>query len=332
MKIDVFNHVFPPALFAELGRYLPAAPMARYAKLTTMHDLDARLRLLDRFDDVQQVLSLSQPPLDSCAGPDDTPRLARLGNDGMAAWCKAHPDRFPGFIASLPMNNPAAALKELDRAVTELGALGVQIYSNVNGKPLDLPEFYPIFERVAALGKTVWLHPARPPSHADYLTEDRSKFDIWWGLGWAYETSAAMARIVFSLMFDRLPGLRIICHHWGAYIPHAEGRITPSWEALGSRTGEDFSELKAQLKRPLIDYFRLFYGDTAMFGAKAASQCGLDFFGADHSLFATDCPYDTEGGAILIRDTIKVIDSLRCTAADRAAIYQGNAQRMLGVK
>ena len=98
MKIDVFNHVFPPALFAELGRYLPAAPMARYAKLTTMHDLDARLRLLDRFDDVQQVLSLSQPPLDSCAGPDDTPHLARLGNDGMAAWCKAHPLVFKCFL------------------------------------------------------------------------------------------------------------------------------------------------------------------------------------------------------------------------------------------
>ena len=330
MKIDLFNHIFPPALFARLGDYLPAAPVARYAKIATMHDIDARLRMLDEFDDVQQVLSLSQPPLDSFAPPSDTPALARLGNDGMAEWCRAAPDRFPGFIASLPMNNPDAALAELDRACVELGACGVQIYSNVEGKPLDAPEFWPVFERMAQLGKPIWLHPARPPSHADYPAEDRSMFDIWWGLGWAYETSAAMARIVFNLTFEKLPDIKIICHHWGAYIPHAEGRA-PSWERLGSRTGEDYSELLGHMKKPLNDYFRMFYADTAMFGAGPASQCGLDYFGADHSVFATDCPYDPEGGAALIRDTIAVIDGLRCTDAERQAMYEGNARKMLGL-
>ena len=331
MKIDIFNHVFPQPLFERLERHLPAVFYRRYQAITTMHDTDARLRMLDEFDDVQQVLSLSQPPLEAMAGPDETPELARLGNDGMAGWCRAHPDRFPGFIASLPMNNPDAALAELERAVGELGAVGVQTYSNVNGKPLDAPEFYPLFERMAAHGKPVWLHPARPESHADYLTEDSSMYQIWWALGWAYETSAAMARIVFSRMFDKLPELQVICHHWGGYIPHAEGRISPSWETRGARTGDPSGEAMAAMKRPLMEYFKLFYGDTAMFGAQGASQCGLDFFGAGHSLFATDCPYDEEGGARLIRDTIAVLDALRCTDAERAAMFEGNAKQMLGL-
>jgi predicted TIM-barrel fold metal-dependent hydrolase len=330
MKIDVFNHIFPPALFARLGDYLPKAPVERYAKLTTMHDIEARLRMLDAFDDVQQILSLSQPPLDSFAPPSDTPELARLGNDGMAEWCKQAPDRVPGFIASLPMNNPDAALAEIDRACLELNACGVQIYSNVEGKPLDSSEFWPVFERMAQLGKPIWLHPARPPRHADYLTEDRSMFDIWWGLGWAYETSAAMARIVFNLTFEKLPDIQIITHHWGANIPQAEGKM-PSWGRLGSRTGEDFAELLGAMKKPLNDYFKMFYADTAMFGGGPASQCGLDYFGAGHSLFATDCPYDTEGGAILIRDTIDVVSNLRCSDADKQAISEGNAKRMLGL-
>lgn len=332
MKIDVFNHIFPPAFFARLEEHLPKGPIERWKTIETLYDVDARLRMMDRFDDYRQVLSLSQPPLDAAAGPDRTPALARLANDGMAEIRDAHPDRFPGFIASPPMNNPEEAVREVERAVVELGALGVQIHSNVGGKPLDAPEFFPVFERIAQLGKPVWLHPARPQSHPDYLSEDASMYEIFWGLGWAYETSAAMARIVFSGMFDRLPDLKIIAHHWGAYIPHAEGRITWHW---GPRRSQDathkYGPLQDNLKRPVIDYFKMFHADTAMFGAGPASQAGLDFFGADKSLFASDCPFDLEGGAKLIGDTIAVVDSLQCTDADRELIYRGNARKLLGL-
>jgi len=132
-------------------------------------------------------------------------------------------------------------------------------------------------------------------------------------------------------MFDEIPDLKVIAHHWGAYVPHAEGRFTPLWErrnATASGTGHSFAD---DLKRPMIDYFRDFYVDTAMFGAKAASQAGLDFFGADHSFFATDCPYDLVGGADLIRSTIEVIDGLCCSDADRALIYESNTRKLLGL-
>ncbi len=332
MKIDVFNHVLPAGYLERMHGFAPADVLKGFASVRTLIDIDARLRMLEPFDDYQQVLSLSLPAIEEFAGPDDSPELARLANDGLAAFCKAHPDRFIGFIASMPMNNPAAALVEIDRAMGELGACGIQVLANVNGRPLDEPEFYPIFERMAELNRPIWLHPTRPPSHADYAGEDRSYYEIWWALGWAYETSAAMARLVFSGVMEKLPDLKIICHHWGAYIPHAEGRMMPLWQEGIANSAEDTGSGPKwdNLARPLTEYFKMFYGDTALFGGRAASQCGLDFFGAGHSLFATDCPYDTMDGALNIRRTIKVIDSLRCSDEDRRMIYETNLRSMIG--
>ena len=331
MKLDVFNHVFPEIFIDTLAETMPKRAVARWRSIDTLWNMDARLRLLDEFGDYQQVISMSQPPIDVLGGPEQTPALARIANDGMAAICRAHPDRFPSFLLSLPMNNPDAAVKEVDRAVTELDACGAQIHSNVNGRALDDPAFFPVFERLERLGKPVFLHPARPMAHADYQAEDESKYEIFWGLGWAYETSAAMSRIVFSGMFDKLPNLKILAHHWGAYIPHAEGRL-PHWEGRSSQSDDtDYGPLKDSLKRPVTEYFKMFYADTAMFGAQAASQCGLEFFGAGQSLFASDCPFDREGGRILMRDTIAVMENLRCTDREREDMYLNNARAFLGL-
>ena len=330
MKIDVFNHVFPTEFFEKVDGLMPDAAVKRWKSMDTIHNMDARLRMLDEFDDYQQIISMSQPPIDSIAGPNDSPALTRVANDGMARICREHPDRMPWFIASLPMNNTEAAIAEVDRVIDEHGAVGFQLFTNVNNKALDHPEFRDIFGKIAQHGKTIWLHPTRPATHPDYLTEDRSFYEIFWGFGWAYETSAAMARIVCSGMFDEIPNLRIIAHHWGAYTPHAEGRFTPSWESRNAEMG-DGKSFRDTLKKPMIDYFKDFYGDTAMFGAQAASQAGLDFFGADHSFFATDCPYDEEGGARLIRSTIEVIANLRCSEEDRIMMFESNTTKLIGV-
>lgn len=332
MKVDIFNHVFPISFMERLNGIVPDRAIVRWKSIPTLYDMDARLRLLDRFGDIQQVISMSQPPLDEMAGPELSPELARLANDGMAAICRDHPDRFPGFIASPPMNNPEAAVTEMRRAVNELGALGAQIHSNVAGKPLDAPEFLPVFACMAELGRPVWLHPSRPLTHPDYVTEEISRYDIFWALGWQYETSVAMARMVFSGMFDQLPGLKVISHHWGAYIPHAEGKIAEHWMGRKSQSDKyDYPPVGEGLKRPALDYFKDFYADTAMFGAEAASDAGLKFFGVDKSLFATDCPFDREGGAMLIGDTIKVVDGLDIDAGARERIYAGNARALLGI-
>ena len=119
----------------------------------------------------------------------------------------------------------------------------------------------------------IFLHPARSERFADYRTEETSKFEIWWALGWPYETSTAMARLVFSGAFDRWPDLTVVTHHLGGIIPYLAGRVGHGWDQLGKRTSDEdyFALLKSMKKRP-IDYFKMFYGDTAEFGSAAATQ------------------------------------------------------------
>jgi aminocarboxymuconate-semialdehyde decarboxylase len=296
-------------------------------------DLEERLRIMDRYEGYAQVLTLANPPLEVVGRSDVTPDLARLANDSMAEIVERHPDRFPAFVASLPMNNPDAALREIDRAIDDLPATGVQMFTNVAGRALDRPEFQPLFARMAERRLPIWLHPARPASVADYSGEARSKYDLWWAFGWPYETSVAMGRLVFSGIFDRHPDLAIITHHLGAMIPFCAGRVGGGLDQLGSRSDDpdDAAALGRLRKRP-IDYFRMFYGDTALFGAWHAMESGLAFFGADHVLFGTDMPFDPEKGHGFIRDTIAAMERMRTTPEDKALIYEGNARRLLRLR
>jgi predicted TIM-barrel fold metal-dependent hydrolase len=281
------------------------------------------------FGDYRQVLTLPAPTIEAVAGPDKSPEVARLANDGLAELVSNHPDRFPAFCASLPMNNPEEAVREMDRAVSKLGARGIQIYTNVNGKPLDLPEFLPIFEEAARRDLAILMHPTRGADMPDYKTEEKSLYEIWWTLGWPYETACAMSRMTFAGFFDRWPNLRVVTHHLGGMVPYFEGRVGHGWDQLGSRTSDvDYKALLKSMKKRPIDYLRLFYGDTALFGARAGTVCGLDFFGLDHVLFASDTPFEPVPG-MFIRETIKVLDSLDLTAEQRDQIYEHNARRLL---
>lgn len=331
MRLDAYTHLFPAAYFQRMQDLVTnKGAIKRWLTLPTLWDVDARLRMIDSFPDYQQVVANSMPAIEFVAGPDLSPEIARIANDGLAEMVATHPDHFPAFVASLPMNNPEAAVAEIDRAIGQLGARGVQIFTNVNGTALDGPEFLPIFARMAHHDLPIWLHPSRGAGFSDYATEDRSQYEIWWTLGWPYETSAAMARLVFSGLFDKLPDLKIITHHMGAMIPFFEGRVGAGWDQLGSRTdGDDYEKLLRSMPKRPIDYFKMFYADTALFGAKAGTQCGLSFFGADHAVFASDCPFDPEGGYQFIRETLAVLDSLDLSPADRDKIMGGNIRRLM---
>jgi aminocarboxymuconate-semialdehyde decarboxylase len=160
--------------------------------------------------------------------------------------------------------------------------------------------------------------------------EKQSRYEMWWVFGWPYETSVAMGRLVFSGLFDRQPNIKIITHHLGAMIPYFEGRVGPGLDQLGARTPTQESELvKHSLKKRPLDYFRMFYGDTALFGAVAPLECGLAFFGIDRVLFGTDMPFDPEKGPMFIRETIRAVEGMSIAPADRAKIYEGNARRLL---
>src|SRR5215471_2691721 len=126
MKIDLFNHFFPKRFLDEFINtgYAGKDIGKRVRNVPTIADLDARFRVMDEFGEYCQFLSLPAPPLEAMAGPEKSPELARVANDGLAELVAKHPSRFIGFAAALPMNNPDASVKELDRALTELGARG----------------------------------------------------------------------------------------------------------------------------------------------------------------------------------------------------------------
>jgi aminocarboxymuconate-semialdehyde decarboxylase len=336
MKIDIFNHVMPQP-YLELVKQHSKEPgmVKRMSSLRMLWDIEHRVEMLrTKFPDVRQVLTLGLPSPELLGGPDQSPAYARVANDGMAQMCLKWPRQFPAFVASLPMNNIPEALKEMDRAIGELGAKGVQIITSAAGRPLDEPEFFPVFERMANHhDRPIWMHPARPASRPDYPGEPKSKYEIWQVLGWPFETSVAMARIVFSGLLQRLPKLRIITHHCGGMIPYFAGRAETLWAQLGSRSSDkEESEVLKQLGKPPIEYFKMFYGDTVLGGAAAPLACGIAFFGADHVVFASDCPFDPEGGPMFIREGINSIESLKLSENDKRRIYFGNAMKLLGME
>ena len=336
LKLDIFPHIFPQEYFermkgiAERNPGLSAA-LKRWMHIPVLWDLDKRIKMMKRFPDYKQILTLSMPAVEFLGTPEETPALARLANDGMHEIVQKHGDLFPAFVASLPLNNVQASLDEMDRAIGKLGAKGIQIFTNMNGRPMDEPEFFPIFERMSKkYDLPIWVHPTRTAKWADYPTEQKSKYEIYWLFGWPYETAAFMARMVFSGMFDKLPNIRIITHHLGSMVPFMANRVGYGMDQFGSRTTDEDYEglLKRMSKRP-VDYFKMFYNDTSINGWASGIRCGLDFFGSKKVLFGTDCPFDPEGGPLFVRETIKAIDSLKLKPDDARRVYFGNAMQLL---
>jgi aminocarboxymuconate-semialdehyde decarboxylase len=330
MIIDIFNHFMPKAYFDRLADLIPGHPvLAAFPRLQPLIDVDARLRLLDEFGDMQHVISLANPPLELIAGPDKTPELARFANDALAEVCSRHPDRFPTFVASLPMNNVEASLVEIDRAVKQLGARGVQLFTNVAGKPLSAPEYRPIFAAMVAHDLPVWVHPMRTAQFADYASEQASENEIWFSFGWPYETTACMTRLIYSGIFDEVPALKIVSHHMGGMIPYFSGKIQLGFRQIFfGAPDKNPAAADAGLQKPPVEYFKMLYADTAL-GEVAPTRCGHAFFGTSHCLFASDAPFDSEQGRGLLRRSIAAVEALEIPQAEKDAIFAGNARKLL---
>ncbi len=327
MIIDIYTHIYPNAYYQAMNKVAPQLENLgkRMRAVTKLHDLDERFREMDNYGDYRQVISLPQPPIEDVSSPEQGPELARVANDAMAEIVAAHPDRFPAFVAAMCMHNMEATLVEARRAIDDLGARGIQVFTNINGRPLDDPEFLPVFDLMAEYDLPIWLHPTRTANVTDYGSEPKSRFEMWWAFGWPFDTTVAMARLVFSGLFDRLPDIKIITHHLGGMVPYFEGRIDPGLSVLGARTtDEDHSGVLAALNKPHAEYFKMFYGDTAMGGGFHGTKCGLGYFGEDHVAFATDAPV---GGPIT--DMFRVIDRLELDDAVRDKICFGNAEKLM---
>jgi aminocarboxymuconate-semialdehyde decarboxylase len=327
--IDIYCHIFPERFFQEMVRVAPNLTNigARLRNVKKLFDLDLRFREMDELGDYRQVISLPNPPIEDLAKGATALELARIGNDAMAELCQKHPERFAGFVAAVSLTDVEGSLAEIGRAVGDLGASGIQVFTSIAGRPLDDEVFRPVFAEMAKLDLPIWLHPGRTAAMTDFPGEAKSRYEMWWCFGWPYDTSVTMSRLVFSGLFDRHPEIKIVTHHCGGMIPFFDGRVGAGLEVLGSRTSdEDYSTVLSSLKRPHLDYFRDFYADTAMFGGKYGIACGLEFFGADKVVFATDTPLGP------IKPTIEVIDRLGLSDADRRKVYVANAEKLLRKK
>ncbi|MBV9542820.1 MAG: amidohydrolase, partial [Chloroflexi bacterium] len=320
--IDAFPHILPKPLFE--GMVAAAeTPSARSwlngsSRQTGLYELDVRFRMMDARPGYQQILTLGTPPLEQVASGATLRDLATLANDSMAELCHRYPDRFLGFAAGLPMGDPDASVKELERAINQLGARGVQIFTNVNGHPLDEPRFEPLFAKFSELNKPIWVHGARSFIYPEFASEEESRYGLWLALGWPYEMGLFMARVVLAGILDRYPNLRFLTHHGGGMIPTFGQRVASS--PIGFQGPEHAPEVDtfSALEKSPVEYFKMFYADTTVGGEARTIRASLDFFGSDQVLFASDWPFGPPTDDGQIGPTLSAIDRLGLSEAEHA--------------
>ncbi len=330
MIIDAYNHIYPKKYQETVEKKVtgrdPKLPSANWGKtVPTLVDLDARFRIMDDFDGYIQVITIASPPTYNLAPPPLSVELAKLANDELAELVHKYPDRFAAGIATMPMNDPDAAVAEAERAIKDLRLRGVEVGSDVNGKPLDSPEFMPFYEKVEELGRPLYIHPLGEMSTPDYEGETHSKFRIWTKLGWPYATGKALCRLVYGGVMERFPNLKVVTHHAGGIIPYLAGRL--DW-------ADDVNEMlmgqrDIDLKEHALVYFRRIYYDTAVNGNCAALKCARELAGLDHMVFGTDMPFDSQLGRRLIRQTIESVERMGLTEEEKRKLYRENAVKLL---
>jgi predicted TIM-barrel fold metal-dependent hydrolase len=330
--IDAYAHISPPKYTEFVRQKYPVMYNNMLGPCVPLYDMDERFKIMEAYQGLVQVLTIGPvPPIEDFANEQQTVELARMANDEMAELLHKYRDRFVTAIALLPMNNPDAALKETDRAITELGFRGIYVHSNINGKPLDSPEFLPLWEKMAQYNLPIYIHPWRGNDFPDYPVEEVSKYNIAGTFGWPYETTVAMARFVFSGILEKYPNLKIVTHHCGGMVPYYQQRIYQHYGMGSMRAGERSAFVRALSKAPL-EYFKLFYNDTAIHGNTHALMCAYDLCGADHIVFGADMPLgDYYFGFRSYRQTIDAIEAMQITPEEKRKIFVDNALSLLRI-
>ena len=286
--------------------HIPFGPISpRY------HDLDLRLRAMDTQGVTVHALSL-MPPMVYWADEALGVRLARLVNEAMAEAARAHPGRLVG-LATLPMQAPEASVAEAERAVRELGCRGVYLGTNVRGRDLDDPAFLPVFEKIAALGLPIFLHPI------NVLGGERlGQYYLHNLLGNPFDTAVAAARLVYGGVLDRFPALRVCLPHAGGALPYLLGRLD---------RGHAVRPECRHLPRPPSAYLPHFFFDTISHAPEALRYL-ISVAGADRVMLGSDYCFDMG-----YDDPVGALDTVRpLSRGDRERILGGNALALLGVR
>jgi predicted TIM-barrel fold metal-dependent hydrolase len=321
--IDFHNHYYPPA-YLEALRSGPSAvrvtvdeqgnPCLHYAgdyniAVPGHRDIGYRARVLAAHGVDMQVLTLTTPGV-HVESPATAARLSTLVNDAFAEVSADASGRFTA-LATLPLNDPAAAVKELRRALRQLGFRGAMLFSNGNGVALSDERYWPLYEAADGAGAVLYIHPTHPPS-----VEAMADFWLMPLVGFPFDTTLAAASLVFRGVAERFPRIRWVLAHLGGAIPYLAERLDRGFHA--------FRECRAHIARPPSDYLRRFFYDAVNFDA-AAIRLAIAFAGADHILAGSDYPHQIGS----LPRMIETIRGLEVSEQDRSAIFGANAARLL---
>jgi len=288
--------------------HLDGAPFM--TPVPAMFDYDLRLATMNEHGVDICIVSLTCP---NCywGGPDVSLAAAKIMNDDMAAAQAAHPDRLR-WLASLPWQYEARALAELERAAAA-GASGVMVLANIDGKSLTDPAFASIWSAIDARALPVLVHPTAPPGVADM---DMTRFQLTASIGFTFDTSLAVARMIYDGFFDRYPKLKIIAGHGGGALPY-----------LISRMDQCFDNIPACREKISVrpsEYLPRIYADSVVFAPEVLELC-VKTFGADNVIYGSDYPH-TIGD---MPGCLKRVNGLAGAARDR--VRGQNARRVFGL-
>ena len=323
--IDVHNHFYPPAYLDALRsgdsvvRVTADAegnPEIHYpgdynVAVAGHRDIGYRQGVLEREGLDTQVITLTTPGT-HVERPEQAVRLARLVND---AFARIVSDRAPRFaaLATLPLNDPRAAVAELRRAVEELGMRGAMLFSNVNGVALADERFWPLYEAADGLGAVLHIHPTSPVG-----VEAMQEYWLMPLVGFPFDTTLAAAKLVFSGVAERFPRIAWVLSHLGGAIPYLAERLDRGFHA--------FRDCRRHIDRPPSEFLKGWYYDTVNFDRRAL-RLAIDFAGADHVLAGSDYPHAIGS----IPSMLESIRGLGLSDADSAAILGGTAARLYGL-
>ncbi len=317
LVIDAFAHFIPKTLFEPLNLAHPTHELRELANDLTIGDIDNRIRILDKYKIDKQVVCLARPSIWIGMPSDIILDMTRKANDAVTMAVRPFRDRLIP-VGTLPALNEEFT-SEFDRCMDDLGMMGIQIFTNIEGKPLDDSKFRWFFSKAHRTRTPIWVHPQLHSGWSQEFVLDKM-------FGWPFDTTLALSRLVFSGIMEEYKELRIIAHHMaGGMIPHFSGRIQGYYE-----TRERFPRANLiSLARDPLDYFRRFYADTVLNSTVNAFDCGYSFFGSDRVVFATDFPYGPEKGERWLKDTLFQIKNAELSQAEKDQILGGNLQRLL---
>jgi len=328
--IDAFCHIFPYKFIRDFIK-VQIPRLLRFAEITFSQstlqfvDPDFRIKYMDKYGIAIEILSISLPGHGLDRVPEkELMRLTKLANDSLAEIQDKSNGRL-FTVAWLP-SLEGAYVDELERCIRDLGMKGCMIYSNIGGRPVDSPVFSEFYNKMDRTGLPILLHPIGW-QYYPWISEYR----VGEAIGWPFDTSIAMCRLVFGGVLERYPNLTIITHHLGGMIPYFSERIRLFYEGVVSEPevyGIASDYYPVTLKRQPLEYFKRFYADTVIGGNISAFRCALDFFGADHIVFATDYPFGPSKGEVFTESSLSCINESGLSDEDKKKILYENSQKL----